>query len=206
MAGASITVYAETQGEYIMITADDESGTSPLETTLRIEGLFTFTDPYLTYIGPGVVEFLGMPEENEYELRITGEGVYYFTVEVTDTESNLYTDTIAIVVLDQAELDALLRAKWEGMKTALVAGDIEDALTYHHGAQRGKYEAIYNLLGDDLRNKVNQMQDIELIYAKGERAKHRIRRDHIIDGQTVTITYYIYFSKDGNGLWKIEEY
>jgi len=65
---------------------------------------------------------------------------------------------------------------------------------------------VYNLLGSNLSNKVNQMQDIELIYAKGERAKHRIRRDHVIDGQTVTITYYIYFSKDGNGLWKIEKY
>jgi hypothetical protein len=61
-----------------------------------------------------VVDFLGIPVENEYEIQITGEGVYYFSAEVTDTESNLYTDTIAVVVLDQAELDALLRAKWGG--------------------------------------------------------------------------------------------
>jgi len=145
IAIASITVYAETEGEYIRITADTESGTSPLETTLRIEGSFTFTDPYLTYTGPGVVEFLEGPEENEYTVSMTTEGIYYFTAEVTDAESNLYTDTIAIVVLNQVELDALLKAKWEGMKTALVNGDIEDALTYYHGVQRDKYEAIYNL-------------------------------------------------------------
>jgi hypothetical protein len=38
---------------------------------------------------------------------------------VTDDQSNTYTDTVAVLVLDVAELDALLRAKWEGMKTAL---------------------------------------------------------------------------------------
>ncbi|MBW2078208.1 MAG: FG-GAP repeat protein [Deltaproteobacteria bacterium] len=206
MAIASITVYAETEGEYIMITADDESGTSPLETTLRIEGSFTFTDPYLTYTGPGMVEFLGIPEEHEYEIQITGEGVYYFTAEVTDTENNTYTDTIAIVVLNQAQLDALLKAKWEGMKTALVAGDIEKALSYHHEAFKDRYESIYNLLASNLPILAQQMQGIEMIFAEGNRGKYGINRDHDIDGQIVTITYYIYFSKDENGLWKIERY
>jgi hypothetical protein len=206
MASASITVYAEPEGEYIMITADDESGTSPFETTLRIEGSFSFTDPCLTCTGPGMVEFLGSSEENEYELRITGEGVYYCTAKVNDTENNLYTDTIAVVVVDQAELDALLKAKWEGMKTALVDGDIEKALSYHHEAFKDRYESIYNLLGNNLSILAQQMQGIEMIFAEGNRAKYRINRDHDIDGQIVTITYFIYFSKDEDGLWKIERY
>jgi hypothetical protein len=50
------------------------------------------------------------------------------------------------------------------------------------------------------------MQNIEMIFAKGDRAKYRVKRDHNIGGQTVTITYYIYFSTDGNGLWKVEKY
>ena len=92
------------------------------------------------------------------------------------------------------------------MKSALIAGDIQKALTYHHEGSRDKYESIYNFLGSNLQNLAQQMQDIALVYAKGERSKYRIRRDHNIDGQIVTVTYYIYFSKDGNGLWKIERY
>jgi hypothetical protein len=203
-ATGSITVYAETTGDYIKLTADTESGVSPLEVTLSIEATFSFTESSLTYTGPGEVEILDSTAY-EYRVRMTTEGIYYFTAEVNH-ESNTYTDTIAIEVMDEATLDGLLKAKWNRMKAALVAGDIGGALGYHHEGARDKYEAIYSLLGSDLANKVNQMQDIELIYAKGERAKYRIRRDHNINGQTVTITYYIYFSKNGNGLWQIEKY
>jgi hypothetical protein len=195
-----------TEGEYIMITADDESGTSPLETTLRIEGSFTFTDPYLTYTGPGVVEFLGMPEENEYEIQITGQGVYYFTAEVTDTESNLYTDTIAIVVVNQAELDALLKAKWEGMKSSLISINIEGALSYFHESSKDDYREIFNLLIARLPDIASAMREIELIYIKDRIAKYRLKREEELQGQIYDITYYIYFVKDLNGLWHIESF
>jgi hypothetical protein len=32
-------------------------------------------------------------------------------------------------------------------------------------------------------------------------AKYRIRRDEMHGGQTIPITYYIYFTKDSNGAW-----
>ena len=150
------------------------------------------------------MEFLENPKADEYDVRITTPGIYYFTAEITDTESN--TDTVAVAVMDQAELDTLLRAKWNGMKAALIAGDVEGALSFHHGVLKDEYESIYNLIGSNLPVLVQQMQDIELIYAKGDRAKYRIRQDHTVEGQTVTITYYIYFSRDGSGLWKIEKY
>jgi len=78
------------------------------------------------------------------------------------------------------------------------------ALTYHHGAYRDKYEAIYNLLGNSLPTYAQQMQEIEMIEGDGRMARYRIERVHNINGQPVTITYHIYFSKDRNGLWKIE--
>lgn len=204
-ASASITVYAQTTGDYIRLTADTESGVSPLEVTLSIEASFSFTDSSLTYTGPGEVESLDSTAY-EYRVRMTTEGIYYFTAKVEDDQSNIYTDTVAIEVMDEAALDALLKAKWNGMKAALIDGDIQKALLYQYEGLRDKYEAIYNLLGSDLATKIQQMQDIELIYATGDRAKYRIKRDHNIDGQTVTITYYIYFSKNGSGLWQIERY
>jgi len=207
MASASITVYADTEGEYIRITADTESGTSPLETTLRIEGSFTFTDPYLTYTGPGLVEFLGISEEHEYDIRITGEGVYYFTAEVTDTESNTYTDSIAVVVIDQAELDALLKAKWEGMKTTLVNGDIEGALEYFtDGRSRQRYSEIFSFIDENVPGGISaeaqKLPEPILIELKGNFATYILARDE--DG--TMIEYTLYFVKDGYGFWRIQEY
>ncbi|HID70429.1 MAG TPA: hypothetical protein EYP35_08225 [Desulfobacterales bacterium] len=123
-----------------------------------------------------------------------------------DDQGNVYTDTIAVLVLDQAQLDQLLRAKWNGMKAALMAGDFDGALEYHHEVTQERYAAIYNALGSDLPMLVQQMQEISPIYFEESRAKYRIRQDHDVEGQTVTITYYIYFSQDENGIWKIEKY
>ena len=55
-AEASITVNAVTTGDYIRITADDESGVSgatAFETTLRIDGSFSFTGSSVADTGPG---------------------------------------------------------------------------------------------------------------------------------------------------------
>ncbi len=83
-ASASVTVSAETSGEYVRISADPESGISPLESTLRIEASFTFDNSSVTYTGPGAVQFISNPDPTEYHVRITTPGLYAFTVEVTD--------------------------------------------------------------------------------------------------------------------------
>jgi hypothetical protein len=196
----------ESNRDFISLKADTESGIPPLETTLRIDGAFSFTESFLTYTGPSEMEILEHPSAEEYRVRMTAEGLYYVTAEVRDHQGDIYRDTIAIHVLNKADLDALLRAKWNRMRSALIAGDIEEALRYHHEVLKDKYEAIYNLLSTNLPSLAQQMQDIELIYAEDSRAKYRIRRDHEINGENVTITYYIYFSRDENGFWKIERY
>lgn len=99
-AATSVSVKAERAGHYIKISADPEYGTSPLETTLRVEGTFGFVEPFLTYTGPGNVEFFEMASNNEYGVRIKTKGIYFFTAEVIDTKNNTdYTNTIAITVL-----------------------------------------------------------------------------------------------------------
>ena len=111
-----------------------------------------------------------------------------------------------MLVEDSIELDALLQDKWAGMKAALTAGDVEGALDYHLEYSQDKYAAVYSALGSDLPNLAQQMQNISPVFYDEARAKYRIRQDHEVEGETVTITYYIYFSKDESGIWKIERY
>jgi hypothetical protein len=204
---SSITLIGEAAANNLILTADPESGISPFDTTLRIEAPFTLQgEPYLSYTGPAEVETLAGTADNEYSVRITKEGIYYFTVQARDELYLIHTDTVAVQVLSEAALDALLKEKWGGMKAALAGGDSEKALIYHHPAFKDRYKAIYSLLGNNISSLAQQMQDIELIFVEGDRAKYRIKRDHEIDGQMVTITYYVYFSRDQNGLWKIERY
>ena len=45
-----------------------------------------------------------------------------------------------------------------------------------------------------------------MIYLKDHVAKYRINRALNIDGTPQTITFYIYFVKDDNGIWKIQQF
>ena len=201
----SITVDAEMPENYIRLTATPVSGTSPFETTLRIDSSFAIASCQLTNFGPDDPTYSDVSLD-ERKAQVTTEGVHDFSVEVTDSEGNIYTDEVSVEVVDEEALDALLQDKWTKMKTALMAGDIGGALEFHHEHQREKYEGIYNALGSDLITLAGQMQDISWISYVNGLAKYKIQQDHEIDNQVVTITYYIYFSRDANGLWLIESY
>lgn len=137
---------------------------------------------------------------------MTAEGIYYFTVMATGTDGKTYQDTIAVTVLNKTQLDNLLKAKWEGMKTSLANQDIEKGLTFFLDQSKESYKKAFNTIIDNLPQIIYEMQHIEMIYAWDYIAKYRINRNHNIDGTPQMITYYVYFVKDSNGIWKINKF
>jgi len=200
-ATTSIPVTAETTGNYIKITANTYSGTSPLETTLRVEGSFSFTKSSLTDTGPGEVQVLENPSPEEYRVQMTTEGIYYLTAEV-DYEGNTYSDTIAIQVLSEAELDALLRAKWEGMRQALAQNGIDTAASYFDDFSRDAYRETFTILSSMLSQIVQECGDIQFIRMMKNSAAYDIRTAR--DGKEYS--FYLLFVRDEDGLWKIRSF
>jgi hypothetical protein len=133
-------------------------------------------------------------------------GIYFPRVTVTDDQGNAYTETTLVNVLSREEMDTLLRAKWEGMKAKLFNKDIPTALDYFIDFSKEVYQQAFNLIIDELPQIASNMQDIEMIFLLNNAAKYRINRVHDIDGIPQTITYYIYFSKDTDGFWKIDRF
>ena len=202
----TVSVCMEMPEDHISLSSIDESGADSFETRLLVNGPLDHLTPSITYTGPTEVVFGDSSEENKYPVAIACEGLYFFTAQVVDEEGVLYDDSFAIAIISGEQLDTLLKAKWDDMKAALIAGDIEAALRYHNERSHEKYAAIYNALGEALPTLIAQMQDISWIgYADGT-AKYRIRQDHDVEGQVVTITYVIYFSRGRNGIWSIEKY
>jgi hypothetical protein len=202
----SINVYVEEIANYVRITADPESGISPFETTLRIEASFGFNASSLSHTGPGAVEILSNPVPGEYLVRMTTPGLYVFTAQVQDAESNVHTDAVTILVMDLATIDGKLRAKWSAMKTALIAVDNQKALAHFHSGTKSDYADIFSALGTQLPGIASAMREIEPIYFESKVAKYRIKREETVQGQTYDVTYYIYFVKDSNGLWQIQNF
>ena len=188
------------------ITSDTQSGISPLEITLSIEGSFdvTATGSFLSYTGPGDIELLSNTGV-EYGIRMTTPGLYVFTAEV-EYQGTTYSDSLAVLALDEAELDALLKAKWNGMKAALVAGNVEEAVEYFTLHQQQVFREIFTVTQDNLAQMAIEMQEIELVYQKNETAEYRIKRDVMFNGVPETITFYIYFQKGADGIWRIRDF
>ena len=212
-AAARVTVDRDPDQPYIRLEARPVTGASPLESTLTLSGSFMIDETVshaitgwsLTHAAPGEVKIHNTAAD-QYSLHISGEGIYYFRAEVEDADQNRLTDTIAIVVLEEAGLDALLQGKWTGMKQALAERDIDGALNHFDPEMQGLYHDIYTALYDDLPAMAAAMQAIELVEIGENHARYRIRKEENYSGDRVTITYYIYFARDDQGIWRIYRY
>ena len=201
----SATVYADESASHIRLVVDPVWGVPPFETTLRIEANFGIVSSQMSYVGPDPIETLESGI-GEFRIRIPAKGLYTIMVDAADEAGNSYESDATVEALDETALDTLLRSKWDGMKAALIAGDISAALEFHQPDTWERYGTVYNALGDHLYTLVENMREISPVFFEGARAQYRILRDHEIEGQTVAITYYIYFSRDMNGIWKIDKY
>ncbi|MBN2108634.1 MAG: hypothetical protein JW832_14505 [Deltaproteobacteria bacterium] len=188
------------------------SGLIPLDITLKLTKSTDNSTYSLSYVPDNdSVENLGDNETSlQFKRRITKPGLYYITVDDTETKDNgtviNHADTISVMVERLQDFDAKLQGKWVGMKSGFGGQNIPSSLKYISALSNDKYREIFTAIADQLPVIAADMQNIELIIVNDNIAKYRIRREDTINGQTLPITYYIYFIKDMNGLWKIDKW
>jgi hypothetical protein len=135
---------------------------------------------------------------------MTTPGIYYFTAEASDDQSNIYTDTIAIVVLNQAQLDALLRAKWNSMRNALTINDIDGAVKYFDNSTKDAFRNAFSALSptqlvDDIAGELNNIQFIKM-------NRNSVEYDIRIFEDNEEYSFYMLFIKSEDGIWKIRSF
>ncbi len=195
----SINVNGVTTGSYIKLTLNIESGILPLEAILRIDGSFSITASNLSITGP-VQPVILSSSADEYKIKFIAEGVYYVTASAMDPDNITYQDTIAIVVMNKNQLDMLLKGKWEGMKTALLAGDTEGALVYFIDDSADRYRQAFTSLGSSNINLIfSSITELRINTMSGPIAQYWALRTE----SEGTFAYPVTFVLDENGLWKI---
>jgi hypothetical protein len=198
---AFATVTAVTPEHHIRLIPSMTSGSSPLTFTLIIDSSFSIEDTTISYTGPGPAELVEV-EPDEYRVSVDEEGITWFTADVLH-KGVVYSDTVAIMVVDEAQIDALLQQKWADMKSYLAAKDVKGAVMDFDENKKDLYEGIFSALFNRLPQIVSDMQDISLISINDQSAKYRIRRIEKHNTGTFEVTYYVYFIKDENGIWRI---
>ncbi len=186
---------------HVTLQANIESGIAPLNTYFSVSTSIphTVTSYDLDYEGNAIIDYSGTSFENmDFTYHI--EGVYYPTITVTDDQNNTYTDTIALVVLNQTDFDALLQSKWNGMKTALMAGDISSALNYFVDESKSRYNNLFDNLGTvELNAILSSFEGFELLSQSENMAECGLIRTE----SGGIFAYPLIFVKDEIGVWKM---
>jgi hypothetical protein len=131
---------------------------------------------------------------------MTTEGIYHYIATVTDAEGTVYEDTIAVIVMPKTDLEALLQNKWNEMKAALLAGNLDLALSYFVPSTQDRYR---RLLGGFTPNKINSIFSniigLELNVLLGNVAECAALRQESDGIYAYTVTFVL----DQNGVWRI---
>lgn len=214
----AITLYPGGMDEPVKVTALPPSGvispqTGSFEITFEAEvnTAGTIVNYAWDFDGDGRVDKITNTPATSF--GYSTPGIFYPTVTVTvDTGSGVPTRepvkgianlaTTVVNVMSYEEMDAQLKTQWGGMKQALATGDIEGAMSFFSDASQEKYRGLFTYLRDELPEMAGEMNKIQLIYLRDGRAKYRIRRME----ERQEITYYIYFHRLSDGLWKIHQF
>lgn len=197
-ASEGITCNMAPARDYLKLAAHIDSGIPPLETLLSIESSPGLEKATLDYEGPGEVEVV-TTSTGEYAVKLAKEGIYNFTARATDTAGILYEDRAVVIVFSKEEVDAVVTAKWEGMRAKLGRSDIDGALMSFHESKKERYRWVFNALGPALPKLAEEMADIQLIDCGKHTAEYDLRT--VRNGKTYS--FQLLFIKDSNGLWKI---
>lgn len=205
----AVNVVAKEPSRSITVEATLKSGLAPLTTQLQVKAHnFTLTGDWtVSASGPtSDIDYIATGELETMDATINTPGVYVFTIETQDELGNTYSDSVAVQAFDRGQLDALLQGKWTGMAAAFAAQNVEGGLIHLLDISRDRYREALNLIMADLPQLFSNLSGLEMIYVKNDRAKYRVHCQHDINGTPITYTYYIYFLKNTEGRWQIEQF
>ncbi len=134
------------------------------------------------------------------------------SVNVTPTQDTTYTITVigpggtAMASVTVKMLAGHLQSVWDGMKTAMLAGDVSQVVNYFDEETKSNYLEIFDTISAQLPQLAADMREIEPVYFEDGGAQFRIKRLEILVGNEYDVTYYIYFVRGEDGVWRILKY
>jgi hypothetical protein len=185
----------------IALRSSPSSGVAPLTVAFSLAGGPVPTTINLDLVGDGTVDF-GGPSLEGQTFTYPEPGLFFPTVTLTDADGNQHTASAVVQVYDQPTLDSLLQAKWTGMKDALQQEDTPAALQFIASRNRDVYKELFAELAPELPKVGANLGDIRIIRIRVDLAEYELLV--VEDGQT--ISYYVEFIKDTDGLWRVNSF
>jgi hypothetical protein len=135
-----------------------------------------------------------------FKFAYSQPGSYQAIVTVTDSTGQPYTQTLVIDVASLAQMDQTFKAIWNGMNNALLAGDKAGAMSYLTRSAKNKYGPAFDVLLPYMTGIIGSYSPLKRASISGDIGEYAVIRN---DGG-VNRLYFIYFSRDGDGIWRID--
>jgi hypothetical protein len=91
---------------------------------IRLDGSFAIANPSVGIAGPVSVPLTPGTSQTEFTANLSVEGTYTITASALGSDGRTYSDSVTVTVISRSQLDNLLKAKWETMRSALATGDV----------------------------------------------------------------------------------
>ena len=200
-ASASVTIVATPIAGAGMLHVTPRAGFAPLTAAFTLFGVPDDAEVSLDLNGDGLPEFAGARLDRE-TFVFTTPGLYVATAVVTETDGTRRHSQAVVDVVDRSTLDALLQARWSGMKDALRSGDIARALSFVVERRQADYDAALRLLHSELPVIDTILTDIFPVDVRAASAIYEMTR---VDGGVLK-SFEIRFAVENDGVWRLEAF
>lgn len=193
-----VTVQAQAPEPRVRLEASPATGLAPLTVEFSLTSLGPVAQVALDLEGNGSADFTGPSLEGQ-RFTYAQPGLYLPTVLVTDPGGATHTATAIVQVTDRATLEAILQAKWQGLKDALRQGDIVGAVEFIATSARVRYQAVFTALAPDLPAIDTILTSLTFVRVRGPEAIFEMLRTD--DG--VEKSFEVRFGVDVDGIWRL---
>jgi hypothetical protein len=198
------------KGELSPVDVRPSYGAAPLRVKFSFIVQPEETPRRIEFDAEGNGRFKGIESESEmfsrHEHTYEKPGLYQFTVRVSGSSGQARIYRIPIRVVTSKDLDAELQTRWNDLRTALSRGSVAEALECILTPSRDRYKELFVSLGPRVSEFGTDMPQIQSVYIESEYAEYRLRRQEQVGGSTQTISYFVYFAADVDGIWRIQSF
>lgn len=127
-------------------------------------------------------------------------GTYMATIRVTDSIGGTREASTFITVLDPVSLNNLHQSIWNGMNTALIAGDVDTALQYLSGSARKRYQRVFEQLLPHMPQIISSYSALQQLSISPSIGEYGVNRQINAD----TKVFLVYFLLDTDSVFRVE--
>ena len=129
-------------------------------------------------------------------------GPNLLTLRATDAAGNSTEQQLSITVVSPVPPeDATYLTVWDAFKTALVGGNKALALEYVAVSSRERYARVFDDLGPVMSDVFASLYDLKRVSVEGDIAEYFVNQKE--DGTGREMGFFVYFVKEGDGVWRI---